>query len=620
MTAIDFELGKKAIVQVFYAGSDAIAGTGFWVGGRYLMTCAHVVGNALSLRDYSQAKGQSIRVAFDEAGIEQKLSAKVLDCQYDAREGRQDVAVLQLAEEALIETTNIRLASWMQQSMGGKMSVYGYVQGNKVGRNITAITNGRAKSWIQIEVFQDIGIPIQEGLSGSPVWCQQSQTYVGIVVARDDLCPEDRVGFMIPATELLSSSRLIQRYRLLDLLEPYEQRLSGQFVAAYQLCRNRNAVGNARSHIADILKDLANRGSGDENSPNRLVQFVACLLNSLEQATFSELITALMTWAGEITDDLASVREKMREVALKQQNQSVVPLNPLLLVSVSQKNMESTPTFSVQAWLIPNPNKYNPATGKGAETLSLKGYVDTDTDTQLSNLAEAFEYQQLPLLITAYLSQICREGLVCKEGIDLSELTIELFLPFSLMNQPSERLGLSRLGFIEPLGISDPDCPQVLLRSQDRLDQPMADSRWRKKWAQVETSRQEATTKVLASDRKTLKRDLKNERTLGMKLSASPMSTNSGEIARLVISGAPIAVWVRTHPSAEALFNRLEQDVLAHPLGDFPKRVLSLRRDTQELDNESDYVSSEELGHHLAVLWENPRHVPPSYRYSASRL
>ena len=34
MTVIDFELGKKAIVQIYYSNNGAIAGTGFWLGGR----------------------------------------------------------------------------------------------------------------------------------------------------------------------------------------------------------------------------------------------------------------------------------------------------------------------------------------------------------------------------------------------------------------------------------------------------------------------------------------------------------------------------------------------------------------------------------------------------------
>lgn len=39
----DFEAAKKAIVQIYYGQGDQIAGTGFWVGGRYVLTCAHVV-------------------------------------------------------------------------------------------------------------------------------------------------------------------------------------------------------------------------------------------------------------------------------------------------------------------------------------------------------------------------------------------------------------------------------------------------------------------------------------------------------------------------------------------------------------------------------------------------
>lgn len=584
------------------------------------MTCAHVVGKALRLLDYNQAKGQSIGLVFDEAGQAQKLFAVVIYCQYDAREGRQDVAVLRLAEEVSLETANIRLATRLQQSRGAKVSTYGYVYGNEVGRNITAVTNGSAKGWIQIEVSQDIGIPILEGLSGSPVWCQQSQMFVGMVVARDDLCPEDRVGFMVPATELLAPFRLIQRRQLLDILEPYEQRLFDQLMATYQLCCNSYAVGRSHSRLDGILEDLSSQGAGAEDAPNKLVQFAAGLLNRLEQTEFAALIVALTTWANDVTDDLDAVRDKMRAVAQKQQSQAIVPLSPVLLVSICPRSIEGTPTFYAQSWLILDPGKYDPLTGRAAEPLSLKGCGNDADTSNLASLAEEFEYMQLPRLIDAYLERICRRGVVCSEGIDLSELTVELFLPFSLMNQPIERLGLSKLGLVEPLGIDDPDCPQVLLRSQDRLDQSMAYSRWKKKWAQVDKCQQELTTKLLVSNRKTLKRDLKDERVLGVKLNASPMATDSGEIARLVISGAPVAVWVRTHSSAEMLFQRLEQDVLSHPLKEFPAKVLSLRRDTQGLDDESDYATSSELGHHLAVLWENPKHVPPDIQYSTRGL
>lgn len=67
-------------------------------------------------------------------------------------------------------------------------------------------------------------------------------------------------------------------------------------------------------------------------------------------------------------------------------------------------------------------------------------------------------------------------------GIKQEDLTIELFLPFSLMNQPIERMGILAGMDVEPLGIGEMECPHVLLRSRDRLEErSRVQSRWHKK-------------------------------------------------------------------------------------------------------------------------------------------
>jgi hypothetical protein len=626
MALIDFEAGKQAIVQIYYSESDAIAGTGFWLGGRYLMTCAHVVGMALRLTRYGDAMGQTVRLVFFEAGQTQALCAEVMYCKYEDLEGGADVAVLRLAASACVESCPIRLATCFQRPIGAEIRTYGYLQGNRGGRNIEAVTNGSAaRHWIQIESSKKQGMAIAEGLSGSPIWCEKTDAFVGMVVARDDLRPKDRIGFMIPAEHLRFACQLIQNRALLDILEPYEQRLADRFRVAYQLCRNRHAMRSLQSGLASILEDLATQGAGSEDSPNKLVQFVAGLLNDLlngsERDEFEGLVDELQHWANELTDDLSGIMAKMRDIATAQQAQAIAPLNPVLLVSVYTEDIAGSPPFYVEAWLIADPEKYDPLGdgeafpgNRGIKSVSLKGLGNNAGFVDATLLNEEIAYDKLPMRIAAYLDQICREG------IDLVTLTVELFLPFALMNQPMERLGMSRLGFVEPLGIDDLDCPQVLLRSQDRLDQPRSHASWKKKWLQVGQNHQVPATSLLVADRRNLKRDLQEEKVLGIKLSASPVATNSGEIARLVISGAPLAVWVRDSPSSEALFQRLEQDVLAHPLTEFPARLLALRRNTLGLDNDADYAISAELGHHLAVLWENPKHVPPTYRYSASKL
>ena len=221
---IEFTEGQRAIVQVFHGDSDAIAGTGFWVGDRYLITCAHVIEpNPTTSSD--AIVGRQINVAFHQAGHPQKLSASVIDYQYEDREGGQDVAVLQLSQEAGLNIAPLQLASRMQSDLEATVKTYGYIKGNTVGRTVTACTNGFAGNWVQLEVVQTQGTSIQSGLSGAPVWCQKSKTFVGIVVARDELNPGDRVGFMIPTAYLQTASSLVQRC-LMDRMDDTASRLS----------------------------------------------------------------------------------------------------------------------------------------------------------------------------------------------------------------------------------------------------------------------------------------------------------------------------------------------------------------------------------------------------------
>lgn len=96
--------------------------------------------------------------------------------------------------------------------------------------------------------------------------------------------------------------------------------------------------------------------------------------------------------------------------------------------------------------------------------------------------------------------------------------------------------------------------------------------------------------------------------------------TIKGEFYQLIKAGAPIAIWVRDSPHADALAQQLEADLLQHPLEEMFERLLNLRRVTAVPDDEIDGFNSAELGHHLAVLWENPKHVPPGDPFSNRQL
>ena len=258
---------------------------------------------------------------------------------------------------------------------------------------------------------------------------------------------------------------------------------------------------------------------------------------------------------------------------------------------------------------MPNPEVYDPQTGKGALKLSskvLKTHQGIAGAAAKDISEEALDYSQIPAFMASYLKQV-EDGY----SIDQEDLTIELFLPISLMNQPIERMGIPEWMDVEPLGIGEMECPHVLLRSRDRLGQnSKARSRWRKKWTYMSANLHTSATDLLTKDRATLVERLREENVIGFNLDASPSSVVGGELYMLVKAGAPCAIWLRDNPHAVSLAQQLEDDLLRHPLQEVSPRVMALRRQTTVLA-EPDCSDSRELGHHLAFLWENPKHVPP---------
>ncbi|MBT9313685.1 VMAP-C domain-containing protein [Leptothoe kymatousa] len=600
MPAIEFEVGKRAIVQVYRGNADEIAGTGFWIGGRYLMTCAHVVGETASL-------GQQVGVMFDQAGQTECLTAELVYHSFNAAEGYEDIAVLRLSAPIDVNPplVPIQFPSSFQDYLGATVRTFGYLAGNPAGRNLSAQTAGSTRNWLQLEVPQGLGTAIREGVSGSPVWHEDTQLFVGLVVARDALYPDDRLGFMISVDQLRTPLKLVQRKRLWDVLELHAETLRSQIAAAYRLCRGENARGALHNDPEKMLEELSSQGAGGDDGVDKLVQFTASLVDNLVPQQFGSLITTLTAWANEFTDDFDAVRTQMRTAALERQNQEVVPASPVLLVSIHDREQNADlDAHLVDAWLIPDPAKYDPKVeaGETVQRLSLEKSLVESLQTEQPDI-----YQVLPKIIEAYLNQIAAKD------IDTSDLTLEVLLPFALMNKPLERLGIPFLAFHEPLGIADDDCPQVLLRSQARVDQPRALLPWQKKWKEVKAHQATvAQTKFIEKDKK-LKRSLKSEAVLGLKLSSSPDLSDAGDIALLVITGTPLALWVRDNDHAGCDWCKtLDTDLLSHQLCKVPEEVLNLRRETEELDDDTEYCKSAKLGHHLAVLWENPNHIPPS--------
>jgi WD40 repeat protein len=188
--------------------NGAIVGTGFLISEQYVLTCAHVVADALALNhDAVEMPQESVLLDFPYQQIT-GIKAKVIDWKPRSAAENQtgdDMALLQLETPVsnpqiyLIGTANITGHAYhavgFPRGYDRSVSSYGIVRDRLPG--------GR---W-QLE-GEGEGIAIQDGFSGCPVWDERAKGIIGMVVEEADA----KVAFMIPADVLAQAFPRLQEW------------------------------------------------------------------------------------------------------------------------------------------------------------------------------------------------------------------------------------------------------------------------------------------------------------------------------------------------------------------------------------------------------------------------
>jgi AAA-like domain/Trypsin-like peptidase domain len=213
------EQDNRAIVRIFQGESDRAAGVGFWVAPGKLVTCAHVVNQALGLDDRAEAlpKG-AVSLDFPFVGGE-RLWARVVEWfPVDMGQVGRDLAVLELLDGLPEDVVAMRLG----EATGGALITKGFPEGYDafaLGTEVTIATSGvTTNGWMQLE---NPGGRVSPGFSGAPVWEKGSGLAVGMIVVTD--AGRD-VAFMIPAGVMRSMLGLedeaVSDVAAIDLEEP----------------------------------------------------------------------------------------------------------------------------------------------------------------------------------------------------------------------------------------------------------------------------------------------------------------------------------------------------------------------------------------------------------------
>lgn len=232
-----------SIVRIFIAEDDnitQIAGTGFLVSktDRFVLTCAHVVAAALGISQETQdVSAGKVYLDFPLVEPGKPVTATVVfwkpvrDVSFSQPDIGEDIAVLQLdvSPPKDSQTTDILLEDLI---WGNSFQAFGFPKSQAHGISVSGILRGKqAQGWVQLEDVKDTGYFIEPGFSGSPVWDEQVEGIIGIVVA--SIKPLGRkTAFMLPTSTLLQAWPQLQEY-LTDDLKSYLEKVGNSFLQSF---------------------------------------------------------------------------------------------------------------------------------------------------------------------------------------------------------------------------------------------------------------------------------------------------------------------------------------------------------------------------------------------------
>lgn len=207
MADSDQRILEKALVRLITT-DGRVMGSGFLVGRKHVLTCAHVVSMALGLTAYpEQAPQDEISLDFPFLHTP-KLRARVVLWKplqkLVASTWEGDIAGLELLDSPPPGAQWLGLTP-LDDMWGHEFKACGFTPDNPEGlwasgRSLAEQSTG----WLQIEGAQSIGIFVQPGFSGTPIWDIKAGGVTGMVVSRYQT-EAVRTAFAISAEKLLNS-------------------------------------------------------------------------------------------------------------------------------------------------------------------------------------------------------------------------------------------------------------------------------------------------------------------------------------------------------------------------------------------------------------------------------
>ena len=197
---------ELSIVRI-YSNNGKVVGAGFLVSPKFILTCAHVVADALGLpRKTAEMPDAEISLDFPILAAKQLFKARVVFWQpVNPDEFAEDIAGLEL-ESSPPEAAQPAQLVTSDDLWKHSFKVLGFPAGQSNGVWADGeLRAGLANGWVQLEGVKETGYRLEPGFSGAPIWDETLQGVAGMAVAAEINRPDAKAAFMIPTKVLCAA-------------------------------------------------------------------------------------------------------------------------------------------------------------------------------------------------------------------------------------------------------------------------------------------------------------------------------------------------------------------------------------------------------------------------------
>jgi vWA-MoxR associated protein C-terminal domain/Trypsin-like peptidase domain/vWA-MoxR associated protein middle region 0/Effector-associated domain 2 len=183
-------------------GAQGPVGGGVLVDSRRIVTCAHVIAEALRLDDLAQAPPGLVTIDFPQCPESELRTAVIRPEGWfpgNPGSGTGDLAMLEVLGDEVRSTRPAPLR-YASRAAGRTFGVLGHPAGHDLGtwaRATLTGVGGPGREWVQVDAVAPTGTRIQPGFSGAGLVDEEDGTVIGVVVVADR-APQNKVAWMIP--------------------------------------------------------------------------------------------------------------------------------------------------------------------------------------------------------------------------------------------------------------------------------------------------------------------------------------------------------------------------------------------------------------------------------------